>query len=648
MINLDDEILWLKIKTDVLNHIPRIPSGYDYAEWFRILANIKTAGYSKEEAHYWCGENGEPQNSTWKSIKDEDGNKAASRGFLLKIAKQHGFTLDTHTGEDATLISAKEWLKEKSDNPEFCAKYLDELSKNGACNEDDNSKANEVLLKEYISDIHFITPEERKAKTYKIFTNKKEKSGKKTLEVNEKEVYRWLTDSGYITANYNGKLVNARLDGHLVKRLNWDLIFAELNTFILNNHKDKIDTWIKHSKFYNEHYFRSLPHKKISLHTDESKAAYFYFRNGILEVNAANVNLMQWEDFNGYIWADTYKSLEHDFNANGEKSQFETFFELVAGSDQRKKVLMTLFGYYLHRYKNQGDIHCLYLTDKGTDIDIQSSKGGTGKGTFFKGVEQLRDVLSIDCKTEDINGRFALSDYADGTSVILYDDVQKSFDPNMLFVKISGVTTIEKKGVDVIKIPFEKSPKYGLTSNFVLRGMNSESALRRYDVFELDNFFSSSRTIYDYFGNNFFNGEWSAEEWNRFYTFAVKCLQLYFREGVLRETNNEFKIKSKLLESDSFKNFAEDYIIKKLNTQKHWSNKELYGCYLDYCRSNLVNSKYVLSLNTLGAKMLEFFAPGCKRERNMNERGFYINPDEWDLAEYYNMKKEDKEEGAPF
>lgn len=644
MYDLNDETYWNEIKNDVINHIHRIPSGFDYSMWFTIVANMKSAGLSRAEVAIWCAEDGEPNNSTWNGIRDEGSDRARARGFLVKKAKENGYKLPANSKENSLLIAAKKWQREqaeKADSDDYMTSLMNEFQQYRQANNKTGDISEEAVFDEFIINKYIEAKNGNVSDvvTYDIFVDKKDKDGNVTgAEVNEKEVFRWLKENGFVCADYNKKLVNAKIEGHLVKRLGWDIVFAELNDYIVKTYPDKLTTWLKHTKFYTEHYFRSLTKIDIAIHEDEPKAAYLYFKNGIVKVSAESVEVLPWDDFNGYLWKDAFKSLDHDFSLNEDKSQFEIYMEKITGTEERKQSLMSIFGFYLHRFKSQGDIHCLYLTDNEASIDIKTSKGGTGKGTFFKGLEQFRKMLIVGGKTEEINGRFTLSGYEDGTSIILYDDVESTFNPEMLYVKISGDLEIEKKGKDMMIVPFDKAPKIGLNSNYILKNMNSESSMRRFIPFELQNFFSSKKTIYDFFGNNFFNGEWSVDEWNKFNTFAVKCLQLYFKNGIIKENNNDFHVKALLEDCNvgAFRDFAESYIIPKLSEQTCFSNNEIINAYAEYCRQNLAKP---LGPKRLGEIMLLMFSPGCKRQRTAQNRGFIIDVNNWKCRKFY--EKED-------
>ena len=149
--------------------------------------------------------------------------------------------------------------------------------------------------------------------------------------------------------------------------------------------------------------------------------------------------------------------------------------------------------------------------------------------------------------------------------LFLDSDLKEYYDPKTLFNQITGDLEFEKKGENVKTIPFELSPKIGITANFVVKDLINDSSKRRFVPFELDKFFSAKNTIFDFFGNDFFCKDWDEKEWSRFDTFAVRCIQLFLNEGVLEENSETFEIKAILENCGHLKNFAEEYIIPKNN-----------------------------------------------------------------------------------
>ena len=127
--------------------------------------------------------------------------------------------------------------------------------------------------------------------------------------------------------------------------------------------------------------------------------------------------------------------------------------------------------------------------------------------------------------------RFAFQSYEPGTSIIEFNDLSRSFRFENLFTAITDNITIEKKNKDELIIPFERSPKILLSTNYTIKGVD-ESTLRRQFVLEFSDYFSIRYSPEDEFGHRFFD-DWCENEWCRFYLFMIGCLQYYLKNGLV-------------------------------------------------------------------------------------------------------------------
>jgi len=92
--------------------------------------------------------------------------------------------------------------------------------------------------------------------------------------------------------------------------------------------------------------------------------------------------------------------------------------------------------------------------------------------------------------------------------------------------------TLEKKNKDAIKIPFSKSPKIAITTNYAIKGAGNSFARRR-----------------------LFFGDWNDDEWCVFDNYMIQCLQLYLREGLMQSEFVNLKIRQ--LSAETSHDFVE-------------------------------------------------------------------------------------------
>ena len=129
----------------------------------------------------------------------------------------------------------------------------------------------------------------------------------------------------------------------------------------------------------------------------------------------------------------------------------------------------------------------------------------------------------------------------DSTQILCFDDVKKYFDFERLFSVVTEGLTLEKKNKDAIKIPFSKSPKIAITTNYAIKGAGNSFARRKWEL-ELYQHYSKSFTPQDEFGRLFF-GDWDDDEWCLFDNYMINCLQMFLREGLIESEFVNLKIR---------------------------------------------------------------------------------------------------------
>jgi hypothetical protein len=101
--------------------------------------------------------------------------------------------------------------------------------------------------------------------------------------------------------------------------------------------------------------------------------------------------------------------------------------------------------------------------------------------------------------------------------------------------------TLEKKNKDAIKIPFAKSPKIAITTNYAIKGAGNSFARRKWEL-ELHQYYSKAYTPLDEFGKLMFS-DWNDDEWCEFDNYMVDCLKSYLRTGLVQSKFVNLKIR---------------------------------------------------------------------------------------------------------
>lgn len=641
MIDLTNETYWQNIKYDVINHIPTIYSGGGYSEWFSTVSLMKRAGLTRDEVAIWCREEGEPNNSTWNGIKidDDDNGKGKYRGALVKRAKEHGYTLPTLNKRDSLLTSAKQWVRSKSDDEDFIHGFMSQLP---SCGDGENTKAfDDMIINEYLKANQ---TDEQKLNVIKnkIFFTKKNKNGQDELVLNGAALDELIYFLGFRQVNNGEDLDYIRItDNYFIEKMTAKKVKSLIHEECEKIFTPEQYTLIKNSNIIEkERTMNTISIIEPAVHDDTSTSTYFYFKNGVIEVTKDKVVNHKYNIINGYLWRNAYKSINHTFTYTDEAGDFEKFCKnIVSGDDTRFDVLKSVIGYYISRYRRPSMCKCVVLTDRIEEDD--ASRGGTGKSTIVEALKEVRSVGKINGKSKNQDQRFIFSGYEDGNTIYAIDDITENFDTEALFGFITGSTTVERKYENSIEVFL----KHIITSNFVPRNIVAgESYKRRFNVFELDHYYTSTFTPIDEFGREFFSAEWNDEDWNQFYSFLIRCEQTFLADGLksyTTEGSDEIKLKKSI--NNVALEFIEDYLIGKhdLNGEKIYI-KDLKSEYEEYVKEH--NKRYGTTSYKLTGELAKYFGEGYTRDRDMIGRYIMINKD---LSPFFANVDDDKKTITP-
>lgn len=266
---------------------------------------------------------------------------------------------------------------------------------------------------------------------------------------------------------------------------------------------------------------------------DTKTETWLFFMNYAVKITPTEILPLQYKEVDGYIW-DTSINQRNFHNDTFDNCDAERFTAILGG--EKTKDLCKLIGYSISRYKDALNPKAVVLTE---DIDAEDegeSQGGTGKGLLFSFIRQFRKVADFDGKNFKINDTFLYQNVDIDTNVIFIDDVEKNFKFTSLFSILTGALQVNKKNKPQIIIPFDRSPKVFITSNYAVGHMDISSKRRKYE-FAVVKYFGIDREPVDEFGRQFFS-EWDASEWSKFDNFIAYCCQLYLADTNHKEIGN--------------------------------------------------------------------------------------------------------------
>lgn len=302
------------------------------------------------------------------------------------------------------------------------------------------------------------------------------------------------------------------------------------------------------TRFFKEDFMSMLDTVDVFFVEDTKDEAYLYYKNGVLRVRAKEVTLLNYEDLGGYVWSD--QVIQRDFYfCPSDECDYKTFIHNIGGGqDDRIRSIESTMGFLLHSFKNGGYCPAVIIND---EMISENPEGGTGKGLFMNGIGRMKKLVTVDGKGFSFDKSFAYQLVSTDTQILVFDDVKKNFDFERLFSVITEGITIERKNKDAIKIPFHKSPKVVITTNYAIQGKGNSFERRKWEM-EFKQFYSKDYTPQDEFGRLLFT-DWGKDDWCSFDNYMVKNLQLYLTEGLIKcefvnlkerkfraETNPEF------------------------------------------------------------------------------------------------------------
>jgi len=255
---------------------------------------------------------------------------------------------------------------------------------------------------------------------------------------------------------------------------------------------------------------------------DDAASTWFFFRNRAIRVYADRVEEMLYKDLTAYIWKESI--IDRDFNFIDHTNCDADRFVTILGGEMVDK-LRSIIGYALNRYKNELITKTVILMEDINPDDEGESMGRSGKGLVFKMIEQFRKTCRMNGKSFNFHDAFLWQNVELDTDIIFIDDVEKSFAFTKLYSVITESIQVNKKGVKQIVIPYSKSPKIFITSNYAV-GNSDESTIDRKFEFPVVKYFNAQHKPVDEFGRAFFS-EWDATEWRKFDNFMLSCAQAW-------------------------------------------------------------------------------------------------------------------------
>jgi hypothetical protein len=379
------------------------------------------------------------------------------------------------------------------------------------------------------------------------------KSDKGAISIIHYLFREFLEDNGFFKFMPNGgkNFIFVRVTNNLIDHTSED----EIKDFILNYLQTIDDLSVYNyfadkTRFFKEDFLSLLSSVDVYFMEDDKDNAYLYYLNCAVRIDKDNIEIIDYIDLGGYIWTD--QVIKREFNiCEVTDCDFKTFISNVSNDDQaRIDSIESTIGFLLHGYKNLSYCPAVILND---EVITDNPEGGTGKGLFTNAISQMKKLAFIDGKSVNFDSSFPYQTVSVDTQILAFDDVKKHFNFERLFSVITEGITLERKNKDAMHIPFNKSPKIIITTNYAIKGKGNSFERRKWEL-EFKQFYTKEFTPLVEFGRLLFT-EWDADEWCKFDNYMIKSLQAYLTTGLVKSEFVNLKIRK--LSADTCHEFIE-------------------------------------------------------------------------------------------
>lgn len=298
--------------------------------------------------------------------------------------------------------------------------------------------------------------------------------------------------------------------------------------------------------YFSENILYRLTHDtEIRFNEHAQSAAYFYYRNGYVEVTADGVQLLPYHTLKHHIWKN--QILDRDFVPKQEQEfkvhPWAIFCANIANAWQehpltkakqnpdtrRLEAFRTLMGYCLHSYY-EGKLKAVIFTDARIS---EEAAGRSGKTLLCKALGRLLNAekhsstyVEINGKDFDTHDRFKYQELTIDTRLVHINDVARGFNFEDLFNDITEGIRAQRKN----EAPFPVQAKMILSTNRTIR-IHGDSAKDRCLEFEFADYYGADWSPEREFGQWFFR-DWSKDDWACFDNYMLHSVALYLRNGV--------------------------------------------------------------------------------------------------------------------
>jgi len=417
---------------------------------------------------------------------------------------------------------------------------------------------------------------------------------KQKISIDSLKFKNFLEDSGFYKYFPEGALIPTfvKVKSNILSFSSAALIKEYVLDYLERKEPAVFNYCTKNSSLFTDQFLTLLKSIDVKILQDSKTEAYIPFLNGVLHVTKDKTQLINYIDINGFIWER--QIIQRNWKEVDDiDNDFSSLAMRVSNNNaDRMDALCSALGYLIHGYKDKTHQKAIIFNDQ--EID-ENPNGGSGKSIMINALKAFKNVVVIDGKKYDNKGDFVYQRVSIDSQILAFDDVRRNFNFEDLFPLITEGVTVNRKNKDEIFIPFERSPKILITTNYVIKGHGHSHERRRHEI-EFYQYFNANHTPVKEYGRLLFD-DWSAEDWAKFDNFMIFNLQHYLTKGLLSAPLENAERKRYIQETCiEFVDFIEDY---DFVYNSPYYIKELFNIFIGINKeyNKLTNKRWAMWIN---------------------------------------------------
>lgn len=511
------------------NNFP-ISAGNRSNNLFKFASACNDYGVNKSFCEYYCISNFQQQDFTANEIRSVINS-------AYRNASAHGSKFFNDTD---TITTTKKLVRLKKDDTEIKEILV--------------SSGIDARIAEKAIDV---AKDQCKGNLMRFWSESVNKSGKKTIELERVLFLKFLNQQGFYRYSVGNSYVFIKVYNNIVKQVELHDIKSFVFDYVEKNFGVEIIEFLARGvkTYFSKDLIELIDFYEYYQHNSTRDTSYFYFKNHVIKLTKNDIQYIDYIDLNGFVWESHI--IQRDFvKKDKSEGDFLRFLINVSGGNGgRFEAFCSAIGFLLHDHKDTAHSPCIILNDEKIS---DSPEGGTGKGLFMKAISNFKRSVSVDGKGFKFDKSFIWQRVDFETQLIVLEDVNKGFDFEKLFSLITEGLTVEKKGLQEFYIPFNRSPKVCITTNYAIKGSGNSFARRKFEI-EFAQFYNKNFSPYHEFKRTMFD-DWDQEEWEKFDFFMLSCVQFYLENGLVEYEHVNLEYKKLVTETcQEFVDFMDDF-----------------------------------------------------------------------------------------